>query len=291
MITAVPGVRLGHWTDEAARTGCSVVLFPAGTVASGDVRGGAPGSREWALLDPRRTVDRVNALVLTGRSAFGLAACDGVVRWCEERGIGWPTSAGPVPIVVGLVIYDLGSGDPKVRPGPEEGYAACETARAGDDAESRGRIGAGAGATAAKWRGPEQARPSGLGSAVARQGDVVVAALVVANPVGDLADDLRGPPRVFDPAAIAVSTGQSTTIGVVVTNARLDKSQCRSVAESAHDGLARAVDPVHTAGDGDAFVAAATGEVDGSVHVVRSLATWVVEQAVREGLASGLTSG
>ena len=291
MITAVPGVRLGHWTDETARTGCSVVLFPAGTVASGDIRGGAPGSREWALLDPRRSVDRVNAVVLTGRSAFGLAACDGVMRWCEERGIGWPTSAGPVPIVVGLVIYDLSSGDPKVRPGPAEGYAACVAAREGAGAPGRGRIGAGAGATAAKWRGPEHARPSGLGSAVARQGDVVVAALVVANPVGDLPDGPGGAARVFDPAALAVSTGQATTIGVVVTNARLDKSQCRLVAESCHDGLARAVDPVHTAGDGDAFVVATTGESDGSVHVVRSLATSVVEQAVRDGLASGLTSG
>lgn len=291
MITAVAGVRLGHWTDEAAGTGCSVALFPAGTVASGDIRGGAPGSREWALLDPRRTVDRVNAVVLTGRSAFGLAACDGVMRWCEERGIGWPTSAGPVPIVVGLVIYDLASGDPKVRPGPAEGYAACEAARAGDDAPGRGRIGAGAGASAAKWQGPDHARPAGLGSAVAHHGDVVVAALVVANPVGDLPGPPDAPARVFDPATLAVSTGDSTTIGVVVTNARLDKSQCRLVAESCHDGLARAVDPVHTAGDGDAFVAAATGEVDGSVHVVRSLATSVVEQAVRDGLASGLTSG
>ena len=291
MITAVPGVRLGHWTDEAGTTGCSVVLLPAGTVASGEVRGGAPGTREWALLDPRRSVDRVNAVVLTGRSAFGLAACDGVVQWCEERGIGWPTSGGPVPIVVGLVIYDLASGDPKTRPGPAEGYAACEAARAGDEAQGQGRVGAGAGATAAKWQGPGHARPSGLGSAVARHGDVVVAALVVANPVGELPGPPGSPARVFDPAAIAVSTGEATTIGVIVTNARMDKSQCRLVAESGHDGLARAVDPVHTAGDGDAFVVAATAEVEGSVHVVRSLATSVVEQAVRDGLASGLTSG
>jgi L-aminopeptidase/D-esterase-like protein len=178
-----------------------------------------------------------------------------------------------------------------VRPGPDEGYIACESARAGNDAQGRGRIGAGAGATASKWRGPEHARASGIGSAVAHEGGVVVAALVVANPVGDLAGDPGTPPRVFDPAAVAVATGQSTTIGVVVTNARLDKSQCLLVAESCHDGLARAVDPVHTAGDGDALVAAATGEVEGSVHLVRSLASWVVEQAVREGLASGLTSG
>ena len=122
LITEVPGVRLGHWQDLEARTGCSVVLLPAGTVASGEVRGGAPGTREWALLEPGRLVDRVSGVVLTGGSAFGLAACDGVARWCEERGIGWPTAAGPVPIVVGAVLYDLGVGDPNVRPGPEKGY-------------------------------------------------------------------------------------------------------------------------------------------------------------------------
>ncbi len=122
-------MRVGHWTDEAARTGCSVVLLPAGTVASGDIRGGAPGSREWALLDPRRSVDRVDAVVLTGGSAFGLAACDGVVRWCEERGLGWPTSAGPVPIVVGLVVFDLAVGDPAARPAAASGRSWTPAAR------------------------------------------------------------------------------------------------------------------------------------------------------------------
>lgn len=282
MITEVPGVRLGHWTDQDARTGCTVVILPSGTVASGEVRGGAPGSREWALLDPRRAVDRVDAVVLAGGSAFGLAACDGVMRWCEERGMGWPTAAGPVPIVVGLVVYDLGVGDPSVRPGPEQGYAACVAARSGPDAPGRGLVGAGTGATVGKWQGREAGRPAGLGSAVARHEGVTVAALVVVNALGDLAGPAGGAPRVFSPGA--APTGTATTIGVVVTDARLDKSQCRLLAESAHDGLARAVDPVHTAGDGDAFVAAATGTVDASVHAVRSLATWVVDAAVRDAL-------
>ena len=190
MITEVPGIRVGHWTDPVARTGCTVVLLPAGTVASGEVRGGAPGTREWALLSPQRTVDRVNAVVLTGGSAFGLAACDGVMRWCEERGIGLPTRAGPVPIVVGMVIYDLGVGDPSVRPGPGEGYAACRAAEAGavgggQETAGVGPIGAGAGATIGKWRGPGSGRPAGLGSAVVRHRDVVVAALVVANGLGE----------------------------------------------------------------------------------------------------------
>lgn len=286
MITEIPGVRLGHWTDEVARTGCTVALFPAGTVASGEVRGGAPGTREWALLDPRRTVDRVDAVVLAGGSAFGLAVCDGVVRWCEERGVGWPTAAGPVPIVVGLVIYDLGVGNPAVRPGPDDGYAACVAARTGSGASGRGLIGAGAGATAGKWRGADAARPAGLGSAVARHDDVTVGALVVVNALGDRPAGPDEPPRIFSPAAVpTVGPAEATTIGVIVTDARLDKTQCRLVAESAHDGLARAIDPVHTAGDGDAFVAAATGSVEASVHVVRSLATWVVAAAVGDALA------
>ena len=284
MITEVGGVRVGHWTDEAARTGCTAVLLPAGTVAAGDIRGGAPGSREWALLDPRRSVDRVDAVVLTGGSAFGLAACDGVMRWCEERGMGWPTSAGPVPIVVGLVVFDLAVGDARVRPGAEEGYAACQAARAGAEAAGRGPIGAGAGATVGKWAGPGHGRPAGLGSAVARHDGVTVAALVVANALGALPGPPGGPPRGFDPGSSPVSAGEATTIGVVATDARLTKGQCRLVAESAHDGLARAIDPVHTAADGDAFVAVATGQVDASVHAVRSLAAWVVEEAVRDAL-------
>ena len=281
-------MRVGHWTDPEARTGCTVVLLPAGTVAAGEVRGGAPGSREWALLDPRRTVDQVNAVVLTGGSAFGLAACDGVMRWCEERGIGWPTISGPVPIVVGLVIFDLAVGDASVRPGAAEGYAACVAARS-KGGEGFGPVGAGTGATVGKWRGAEHARPAGLGSAFARRDDLVVAALVVVNALGDALEPGRAEPRVFDPAAFAApvatgASGEATTIGIVVTNARLDKSACRLVAESAHDGLARAVDPVHTAADGDAFVVAATGEVEGSVHVVRSLAAWVAERAVAGAL-------
>ena len=283
MITEVPGVRVGHWTDESARTGCPVVLLPAGCVASGEVRGGAPGTREWALLDPRRTVDRIDAVVLTGGSAFGLAACDGVVRWCEERGIGFATRAGPVPIVVGMVIYDLGVGDPSVRPGPAEGYAACEAAMAGSSAVGSGPVGAGCGATLAKWRDPVAARPGGLGSAVGRDGDVVVAALMVVNALGEPRTGPGDGPRV--PGGAAAGAGvEATTVGVVVTNASLDKTGCLLVAESGHDGLARALDPVHTAADGDAIVAAATGPVVAPLATVRALGAWVVEQAVADAV-------
>lgn len=279
MISEIRGVRVGHWTDQAARTGCTAVLLPADTVASGEVRGGAPGTREWALLDPRRSVGAVNAVVLSGGSAFGLAACDGAVRWCEERGIGWPTVAGPVPIVVGMVVYDLAVGDPSVRPGPDAGYAACVAAGRAEGDDGRGPVGAGAGATVGKWRGPGAARPAGLGSAIARHEGVTVAALVVVNAVGEPPAGDDEPPRIMA-VPPPVGTGENTTIGVIVTDARLDKGQCRLVAESGHDGLARALDPVHTGADGDALVAAATGEVDPPLHVVRALAAWVVRRAV-----------
>ncbi len=167
---------------------------------------------------------------------------------------------------------------------PNRYNAACQAARAGAEAVGKGPVGAGAGATVGKWEGPGRGRPAGLGSAVARHDGVTVAALVVANAVGDLSGPPGGPPRVFDPGAAPVSTGEATTIGLVVTDAGLTKAQCRLVAESAHDGLARAIDPVHTAADGDAFIAAATGQVPASVHAVRSLATWVVEEAVRDAL-------
>jgi L-aminopeptidase/D-esterase-like protein len=286
VITSVRGVRVGHWTDPVARTGCTVVLLPAGTTASGEIQGGAPGTREWALLSPGRTVDRIDAVVLTGGSAFGLAACDGVVRWCEERGIGYPTAAGPVPIVVGLVLYDLGVGDPSVRPGPGEGYAACVAAAGSPAAAGEGPVGAGAGATLGKWRGPDAARPGGLGSSVAREGDLIVAALVAVNAMGDVRPSPPTEARVM--SAMPIGPGselQATTIGVIVTNARLEKVGCQRVAQSGHDGLARALEPVHTAADGDALVAAATAEVEAPLETVRSLGAWVVEDAVRGAAA------
>jgi L-aminopeptidase/D-esterase-like protein len=267
-------VRVGHWTNDEARTGCTVVLLPAGTVASGEVRGGAPGTREFDLLAAERLVGRVDAVVLAGGSAFGLAACDGVMRWCEERGIGFPTRGGPVPIVVGAVLYDLGVGDPKVRPDAAAGYAACEAAA--DGAIEVGAVGAGTGATVAKWRGPEGTRPGGLGTATEREGDVVVSALVAVNAVGDRA----GGERPTWPPASPMVAGENTTIGVVVTNAALDKLGCLFVAQGGHDGLARALDPAHAAVDGDAVVAAATGHVAAPAELVRILAARAFEAAI-----------
>lgn len=280
MINAVDGVRVGHWTDDVARTGCTVVLFPEGTVASGEIRGGAPAEREMALLDPSRTVSRIDALLLTGGSAFGLAAADGVMRFCEERGSGFPTAGGVVPIVVALGLYDLVQGDGSVRPGPDEGYAACEAAT--DGPVALGRVGAGTGATIAKWQGRDHSRSGGLGGAVVRHGDLVVAALVAVNAYGDILEPGDDEPRVpAPPIETAEAAFANTTIGVIVTNARLTKGECLLVAQGGHDGMSRSLSPTHTTADGDALVAAATGVVEAEVEPVRSLAATVVERAIR----------
>ncbi len=274
VIGLVPGVSVGHWTDSSARTGCTAIVFPEGTVASGEVRGGAPATREWELLDPQRTVDRVDAVLLCGGSAFGLAAAEGAMAWLEERGRGFPTPAGPVPIVVAAALYDLGVGDPAVRPGPRAGRAACDAAHPnGADA---GAIGAGTGATVGAWRG--ETRPGGLGGGIQRDGELVVGALVAVNAFGDL----RGPERLAP--KVTPAPFESTTLAVLATNGKLHKRDCLLVAQSAHDGLARALEPVHTAFDGDAAVAAATGVVDAQVETVRMLAARAVEDAVRAAL-------
>lgn len=282
MLTDVGGIRVGHWTDAAARTGCTVVLLPEGSIASGEVRGGAPASRELALLAPERTVGEVHAVVLTGGSTFGLAAADGVLRYCEEHGVGIETPAGRVPIVPAMALFDLSVGDPSVRPGPEHGYQAASTATSGTI--ELGLVGAGTGATVSKWLGAGGI-PGGLVSASATASDVVVSALIAVNAVGGIDRD-GGEASRF--AAGIESGGRpatlvgNTTIGVIATNARLDKVGCLLVAQSGHDGLARALVPAHTRFDGDAFVVPATGQVDGDLDVVRVLATAVVEQAIRE---------
>ncbi|MFC7625839.1 P1 family peptidase [Microlunatus sp. GCM10028923] len=287
MALGLDEVRVGHWTDPVARTGCTVLIFPEGTVASAEVRGGAPASRELDLLAPERTVARIDAAVLTGGSAFGLASADGVMRYCAEQGRGVPTPAGPVPIVPALGLFDLMVGDASVRPGAEAGYAAA--AAATPDGEVRGLIGAGTGATVGKITGTPQ--PGGLRSAILRSDDLVVAALCAANAFGSidhdgsvLATDLEQSAAAIRVAASFLDQAQNTAIGVVITNARLDKLGCLAAAQGAHDGLARAVAPPHTSGDGDAFIAAATGQVDAPVDLVRLLAVAAVEQALRTPL-------
>lgn len=280
----IDGVKVGHWDDQMARTGCTVVLLPEGTVASGEVRGGAPATRDFSLLAPERTVGQVNAVLLTGGSVFGLAAADGVVTFLEEQGVGFPTGAGPIPIVVGMGLFDLLAGEPGVRPGADQGRAAVESAR---EEFLTGAVGAGTGATVGKWAGRDKAQPGGLGFGVAQKGEVTVAALAAVNALGQPDDGTLS-------AAVADGTfkawpnshdhfQENTTLVAVVTNAVLSKTDCFLLAQSGHDGLARAIFPPHLGSDGDAVVAAATGKVEAdSVDVVRALVVAAVEQAVHQ---------
>ena len=283
------GVLVGHWTDDVARTGCTVVVFPQGTTASGEIRGGAPATRDFALLAPERTVSQIDAAVLSGGSAFGLAAADGVMRWCEEKGRGFETRGGRVPIVVGLSLYDLTEGDGSVRPGPEAGYAAALAADEGPLA--LGEVGAGTGATINKWRGAENREPGGLGSSLLQVDDVLVGALVAVNASGEINDGTVQQAlaegtyqhKSADPFA-ECEDGEAqanTTIGVIATNATLDKGECHRVARSGHTGMARALLPAHTDGDGDALVVGATGRVEAEVGLVRLMAAAAVEAAIR----------
>ena len=280
MVTDVEGVLVGHWTDDEAQTGCTVVRFPDGTTASGEVRGGAPATYDFSLLEPGRLVDRIDAVVLSGGSAFGLAAATGVAAELEADGVGFPTAAGPVPIVVGMCLYDLGVGDGSVRPTAESGRMAARSASAEPVLPSR--LGAGAGATVGKWRGADQARPAGLGVASTTIGDVVVACIVGVNASGDIDDGSLGAAvrsNTFEPPV--VEAFENTTIALVVTNAMLSKLDCHGVSQRAHDGFGRALAPAHMAGDGDAIVVAATGAVECEPTTVSAVVPHVVEAAVR----------
>jgi L-aminopeptidase/D-esterase-like protein len=299
-LTAVPGVKVGHFTLAERPTGCTVVLVEAGATAGVDVRGGAPGTRETALLDPVNTVQQAFAVVLSGGSAFGLDTASGVMRFLDERGVGFPTGGGPVPIVPAAILYDLGVGDPKVRPGADAGYKA---ARAASDAPvGEGSVGAGAGATVGKLRGMERAMKGGVGTAAIRlDGGLVVAALVAVNAVGDVVDPADGRVvagvRTADGRGLAdarrllrgaatepspLGSGENTTIGVVATNARLTQAQATKVAQMAQDGVARAVYPAHTPWDGDTLFTLATGSFagDADVTVVGALAADAVAEAI-----------
>lgn len=275
-------LHVGHWTEPDARTGCTVVRFLGDVVASGEVRGGAPATREFALLEPTRMVETVHAVCLSGGSAFGLAAADGVARSLRAQEIGFDTKHGRVPIVVAMSLYDLGVGNAMRWPGAAEGQAALDNSSPEFEI---GAIGAGTGATVGKWRGAEAATAGGLGFATARRGEVTVAALVAVNAVGDIVAH-SGSPRdqissgTFDWPDVESPLGENTTIGVIATNARITKSQCRTVAEAGHDGLARAIVPAHGPADGDALVAVAKPEIEADLATVRLLAAVAVEQAI-----------
>jgi L-aminopeptidase/D-esterase-like protein len=292
-ITDVPGVRVGHWSDVSARTGCTVVLLPdEGAVTSVDVRGAAPGTRETDVLAPDNQVQVAHAILLTGGSAFGLAAADGVMGFLEERGSGVPTPAGLVPIVPAAVLFDLAVGRADVRPGPAEGRAAAEAALAGQPCGA-GVVGAGTGATVGKAFG--EPSPGGLGTAsVALPGGGTVGVVVAVNAVGDVvAEDgsvLAGAgtvARLLSEVPPPPPAGSATTIAVVATNVALTKTQAHRLAVVAHDGLAQAIRPVHTAFDGDTVFATSTGQVtpaDPSLLTLQTAAVVAVATAVRRAV-------
>ncbi len=274
-ITDVPGIEVGHFTDTRRPTGCSVVLARGGAVGGVDVRGAAPGTRETDLLSPTNTVDTVHAVLLSGGSAFGLDAAGGVMRWLDEHGIGLDVGPARVPIVPAAVLFDLMVGDARIRPDAAAGYAACEAASA--QAPGEGNVGAGAGALVGKVFGHGRAMKGGIGTASVEVGGVTVGALIACNALGDVIDpetgaviagartadgrkmlDTRRALLAGEPP-IPILAGTNTTIGVVATDARLTKTQATRLAQVAHDGLARAINPVHTVADGDTLFALATG--------------------------------
>ncbi|MFL6216931.1 MAG: P1 family peptidase [Blastocatellia bacterium] len=323
-ITDVPGIRVGHAHDLAARTGCTVILCEAnGATAGVDVRGAAPGTRETDLLAPENLVERVHAVLLTGGSVFGLDAACGVVRWLEERGVGFDTGVARVPIVPAAVIFDLAEGDAMVRPDHRMGYAACEQAI--NSPPEEGRIGAGAGATVGKILGITMASWGGVGTASMRLASgATVGAMVVVNAFGDIIDPSNsrilagarspqggwldtqrfiesGPQSASDQASHnrtkrsrktttknatpkaarhPFSAMQNTTLAVIATDAALTKAQARKVAAMAHDGLARAIKPIHTMFDGDTIFALSTGDVPSDVTIIGAVAAEVLMRAV-----------
>jgi len=310
-ITDVAGIKVGHFTDSRRPTGCTVILCEEGAVGGVDVRGAAPGARETDLLDPINTVQQVHAVVLSGGSAFGLDTATGVMRYLEERGIGFDMRVARVPIVPAAVLFDLGVGDAKIRPDAEAGYKAAKDATSNAPAE--GNVGAGAGATVGKLFGMSRAMKGGLGASSIKlpngkdgKSSLTVGAIVAVNAVGDVFDPTTGKviagARTKDGKALLGSMnailrgeplppilgGAATTIGVVATDVKLDKAQATKVAQMAHDGLARAINPVHTTSDGDTIFALATGKSSrlANVTLVGALAAEAMTQAVVRAVKS-----
>jgi L-aminopeptidase/D-esterase-like protein len=283
---SIHGLRVGHWTDADGPTGCTVLLLPGGTLGSVFVAGGAPATRETDLLLPGMLNHEVHAILLAGGSAFGLAAADGVMRWLEERGAGFDTGVARVPIVPAAAVFDLWPGDATRRPGPDAGYAACETAS--DVPTAEGNIGAGAGATVGKAAGPAHAMKGGLGWSAIEDDGLVVACLAVVNAFGDVISEdggvLAGARAPSTPGGPASWSPPSTTLCCVVTNGDLSKEDLHRVARMATAGLARAVRPVLTMFDGDVVFALATRTRAAGVDHVGSLAADATAAAVRRGV-------
>jgi len=310
-ITQVAGIEVGHFTDTRRPTGCTVVIARDGAVAGVDVRGAAPGTRETELLHPSNLVDRAHAVLLAGGSAWGLDAAGGVMKWLEENGIGLDVKYGLVPIVPAAVLFDLPVGDARIRPDAHAGYAACMAANRNAPAE--GNVGAGAGALVGKLFGIVRAMKGGIGSASITVDGITVGAIVACNALGDVVSPDTGQviagARTADGLGLLgirdaivrgevprpLLAGTNTTIGVVATDATLTKAQAHRLAQVSHDGLARAINPVHTMSDGDTIFALGTGAAGkpAGMMVLGTLAAEVTARAIVRAVlaARGITSG
>ncbi len=310
-IIDVPGIKVGHATNESALTGCTVILCPDGAVGGVDQRGGAPGTRETDLLRPMHMVDKVHAVLLAGGSAYGLDAASGVMRYLEENEIGFNAGVARVPIVPAAVLFDLGIGDPSIRPDAAMGYRASQNASSEPPAE--GNVGAGSGCTVGKILGAGQSMKSGIGTASLEiGGGIVVGAIVAVNAFGDVidpdsqeiiagaratkvgpiklgsegyfADTLEVMKSLAGRTIMSFASRANTVIGVIATNAKLDKNEINKVAQMAHNGLARTIRPAHTMFDGDTIFALATGIKKADVNIVGAFAVEVMAQAVLRGV-------
>lgn len=296
-LTDVEGIKVGHAQSYDAMTGCSVIICENGATGGLDVRGSAPGTRETDIFKAEKLVDKVHAVVLSGGSAFGLEASTGVANFLEENNIGFDVGVTKVPIVSQAVLFDLIIGDYKVRPDKEMGYRAAKAASSEED--SRGNVGAGTGATVGKALGPNLAMKGGLGSASIKVGQLVVAALVAVNAVGDIYENkkqIAGPYNIKEERLYSTMdymkakqneigfSNTNTTIGVIATNASLTKPQANKVAQVAHNGYARAINPVHTMSDGDSIFAMATNKIEANMDLVSQLAAEVMELAIIDGI-------
>lgn len=293
-ILDVKGIKVGQVQQMEGLTGCSVIICEEGAVCGVDVRGSAPGTRETDLLDPINMIQKVHAVVLSGGSAFGLEATCGVSKYLEENGIGFDVGVAKVPIVTGAVLFDLGVGDPKCRPNIDMGYEACKVASSTN--LEQGNFGAGCGATVGKIKGSNFCTKGGIGSySIKLDNGLVVAALIAVNAFGDVYEEGKVIAGVlnyskdeflntYDLMKQGVNKGgfniDNTTIGVVATNAKLDKAQCKKVSQMAHNGYAKTIFPIHTPHDGDTIFTLATGEIETDVTLLGSLATEVVEKSI-----------
>lgn len=300
-ITDVEGIRVGHAQDLNAPTGVSVILTPEKTTCGVDVRGGGPGTRETDLLRPENLVNYVHAVVLSGGSAYGLDSASGAMKYLEENDIGLDVGVGIVPIVPAAVIFDLGCGNPKIRPDKNMGYLACENATFTENRQ--GNIGAGAGATVGKIKGEKFAMKSGIGSATIRVGELVISALTVCNAFGDIFDyeahrqiagcydrearEFQSSIEILKNIDVNVfNEGKNTTISVVATNGIFDKAQCQKISSMAHNGYGNSIFPVHTMNDGDTIFTLATNIVKADVSLVGALASQVIARAVANSIYS-----